>query len=79
MIMFASVALVLAAVIFLITFKIKLWLRILIVGTFVITTFFLLSYLIKDFDKPDENSRIITKEEINAWSNNNPNNLRAGH
>ena len=68
MIAYVLTALILPIIIFCITAKLSVWVRILVVGVFIAITVFLFPFLIQNFDEPADGYRLITREEIDSWS-----------
>ncbi len=70
MITYVFITLTLAMIVFLITAKFSFWIKTSILFVFFVMALFSLHFIIKNFDEPVKGSRVITKEEIKSWSNN---------
>ncbi len=68
MIVYILTTLILTIIIFCITTKLNIWIRIFISGIIIVIAVFLFYFLIKNFDAPADGSRFVTREEINSWN-----------
>lgn len=67
MIIYILITIILAIIVFFMTMKFNIYLRLFVVISFIITAVLMLMFLIRNIDKLPEGSRNITREEINSW------------